>query len=213
MIISILGEPLAFSLGVIKANFTAGRVIFPSAVFITHERALPPGPVKISMIRPTGQMPRGVKSSSIPTRSPVLMISSGCDHFVCRMSVGTFFLAVDAKSNPFSFSPISNLADSLLVGWSLKAIEGVYTKGLPRRKWFGVIDRSSAISLFTCINGRPFKNSSVSTTIVMKRSRERRADPRFRRKTRLIILNESLPHTTKVRSRRRVHFPAGILIL
>ena len=81
-----------FSLGVTKANFTTGRVIFPCGVFRTHERALPSGPVKVSMIRPSGQMPRGVKSSSFHTRSPVLMISSGCEHFVRRMSFGACIL-------------------------------------------------------------------------------------------------------------------------
>ena len=214
MIINILGGALSVSLGVTKAILRQVELFSLALIFITHERALSSGP----MIRPSGQMPRGVKSSSIHTRSPVLMISSGCDQFVRRMSVGAYsFTSRRQKQSIFSFTNLQDFTDSLLVGWSLKAAEGVYTKGLPRTKWFGVNGRSSAISLFTCVNGRPFKIPSVSATIVMKRSRERRADPRFRRKTRLIIWT-SLSHTPpppppQVRSRRKVHFPADILIM
>ena len=60
-----------------RASFTAGLVKVPRAVFSLHERAIPSESVKTSSTRPSGQMPLGVKSSSIHTRSSFSSGSSG----------------------------------------------------------------------------------------------------------------------------------------
>ena len=77
---------------------------------------MPSEPVKTSNTRPSGQMARGVKSSSIHTRSSFSSGSSGCVHLVLLMRVGAYSLSRRLqKLSSLSFARFQDLLDSLLV--------------------------------------------------------------------------------------------------
>ena len=58
---------------------------------------------------------------------------------------------------------------------------------LPSRKWLGVRYNVSLMSQFTWVSGHELSRLSHSTKIVGNRSLECLSDPRFNKKTRLMI--------------------------
>ena len=83
-------EVLKSVFGSTKASFTAGLVSAPNAALITHERAIPPGPVSVSTTLPRGHMPCGVQSSRIHTSSCFSLVSSFWSHLVRLIRVGAY---------------------------------------------------------------------------------------------------------------------------
>ena len=59
--------------------------------------------------------------------------------------------------------------------------------GLPSRKWLGVSGNVSLMSQLTWFSDLELMRPSDSTTIVEKRSMENLYDPKFNKKTRLMI--------------------------
>ena len=77
---------------------------------------MPSEPVKTSSTRPSGQMPRGVKSSSIHMGSSLSSGSSGIVYLVLLMRVGAYSLSRRLqKLSSLSFARFQDLLDSLLV--------------------------------------------------------------------------------------------------
>ena len=64
------GSPLRFPWHESKPILPGGVVNLPNAVFITHERALPSGPVNNSVPCPRGQLTFGVNLSAFSWFSP-----------------------------------------------------------------------------------------------------------------------------------------------
>ena len=87
-IIKILAGALkAFPRKNIGQFLSRDLIKLPSAVFPTHECAMPPGPLRMSVTRPRGYNPLGVKSSSIQTISLTQNSSAGWLHFLRRRRV------------------------------------------------------------------------------------------------------------------------------
>ena len=81
-IIKILAGALkAFPRKNIGQFLSRDLIKLPSAVFPKHECAMPPGPLRMSVTRPRGYNPLGVKSSSIQTISLTQISSAGWLHF------------------------------------------------------------------------------------------------------------------------------------
>ena len=144
------------------------------------------GPVNVRVTRPRGQIPLGVHSSRIHTKSPSSSSWSVFCHLARVFRVGTYsWTSILQNFSKRCFTWVQ--ARCFNVRFSFRRHAGTFAKGRPRRKWLGVNGSSSLLLLLTFVKGLEFVRLSASLTIVVKTSQVSFFELRFRRRARLTI--------------------------